>query len=221
MFKIYHFKRLNSTNTKAKFFGINSVIIADEQIKGKGRFKRNWKSSKGGIYLSLVLPKTTKPQFYTFIAALSAKKALNIKKIRIKWPNDLIYGKKKVCGILTELKEKKAIVGIGINTNNEIPFSLKNKAISLKYIKKKGINNEKVIKVLLKNFESYLKSKQSKIIRDWKRNSFLGSQVKVKTLNGAYKGIAYDIDKDCFLILKDKNGNKIQVREGDIIINSL
>ena len=216
MFKIHHFKKLNSTNIKAKDSKINSVIIADEQTKGKGRFKRLWKSNKGGIYVSLVLPKTTTPYIYTFIAALSAKKALNIKKIKIKWPNDLIYENKKICGILTEIKENKAIVGIGINTNNQTKIS---KAISLKKITKHKINNKKIINKLLSNFESYLKSKHSKIISDWKKNSFLGSKIKVKTLDKTYEGTAYNIDEDGFLILKLKN-KKIKIREGDITLKS-
>jgi len=221
MFKIYLFKSLNSTNEKAKDFEENSVIIAEEQIKGKGRFKRHWSSSKNGIYLSIVLPCIAKPQFYTFIACLSALKAINNKKIKIKWPNDLIHDKKKLCGILTEVKNNKAIIGIGINTNNKIPKSLEEKAISLKIINKK-VNNKKIINKLLNHFENYLKllerKKYSKIIKDWKENSFLGEKIKVKTMNKTYGGTAYNINKDLFLIVKDKEGRKIRIVEGDIIL---
>lgn len=223
MFKIYHFDKVNSTNDKAKDFPKNSVIIADEQTKGKGRFKREWSSSKGGIYLSIVLPKSN-ASYLTFIAAVSACKAIKdiygLKTI-IKWPNDLIYNKKKLCGILTKVGDK-SIVGIGVNTNNIIPKPLEKKASSLNKIIGKKINNKKIINKLLNHFEKYLKliqnKKYSKIINDWKNNSFLGSKVKVKTINKTYSGIAYDIDKNCFLILKDKKGRKIIVREGDVLI---
>lgn len=224
MFKIYHFKKLTSTNDKAKEFPKNSVIIADEQIKGKGRFKREWNSAKGGIYLSIVL-ENFNPSYLTFIAAISTQKAIRdvhgLKTV-IKWPNDLIYKNKKLCGILTLINKEKAIVGIGINTNNKIPISLKNKAISLNTIINKRINNKRIINNLLKHFETYLKllknKKHSKIINDWKKNSFLGSEVKVKTLGKKYSGIAYDINKDCFLILKDKKGRKIKIIEGDVLL---
>lgn len=220
MFKIYHFDKVNSTNDKAKDFPKNSVIIADEQTKGKGRFKREWSSSKGGIYLSIVLPKSN-ASYLTFIAAVSACKAIKdiygLKTI-IKWPNDLIYNKKKLCGILTKVGDK-SIVGIGVNTNNIIPKPLEKKASSLNKIIGKKINNKKIINKLLNHFEKYLKliqnKKYSKIINDWKDNSFLGSKVKVKTINKTYSGIAYDIDKDCFLIVKSK-GKKIRVVEGDV-----
>ena len=216
MFKVYYFKKLTSTNEKAKEFPLNSVIIAHEQTKGKGRFNRKWSSSKGGIYLSIVLPKISEPQLYTFIACLSALKSVRIKEIKIKWPNDLIYKKKKLCGILTESNDKKTIVGIGINTNNKVPKSLK--AISLNQISNKGINNNPIIKRLLLHFEKYLKKSKKEIISDWKKHSFLGSKIKVRTLSETYSGTAYDIDKDYFLILKDKKGKKITIIEGDILI---
>lgn len=224
MFKNYHFKKLTSTNDKAKEFKAGSIIIADEQTKGKGRFKRKWSSSKGGIYLSIVL-ENLNPSYLTFIAAISAQKAIkdvyNL-KTTIKWPNDLIYNNKKLCGILTKINKNKSIVGIGINTNNKIPPSLKNKAISLSEIINKKINNKKIIKKLLKHFENYIKllrkKKYSKIIEDWKKNSFLSSEVKVKTLNKTYSGIAHNIDKNCYLVIKDKKGKKIKIIEGDILI---
>jgi len=224
MFKVFQFKKVDSTNIKARSFNINSVIIADQQTKGKGRLKRNWSSSKGGLYLSLVLD-SKKANYLTFIAAISVEKAIkntyNIKTI-IKWPNDLLYQKKKLCGILTEIRINKAIVGIGINTNNIIPKSLANQAISLNKILNKEINNKKLANNLLKILESYLKllkhKEYKKIINDWKKASFLGSRVLVKTLNNSYKGIAYDIDKDCFLVIKDKNNNKIKILEGDVLI---
>ena len=224
MFKVYHFDKVNSTFDKAKKLEVNSVVIADIQLKGKGRFKRNWNSQKGGIYLSIVL-ENFNPQYLTFIAAIATQKAIkdiyNIKTI-IKWPNDLLYNKKKLCGILTITKKEKAIVGIGINTNNKIPKSLEKKAISLNKIIKKETNNKIIINKLLNHFEFYLKllknKKQSKIIEDWKKASFLGHKIKVKTTNKTYEGIAYDVDKDCLLILKDKKGKKIKIVEGDVLI---
>jgi len=231
MFKTISFKRLDSTNDRAKqILEPNTVIMAEEQLKGKGRFNRNWSSSKGGIYLSLILEiKDAKDLSYlTIIAAISAQKAIkevcNLSSV-IKWPNDLLYNNKKLCGILTESmigKKKLAIVGIGINTNNEIPLSLSKKSISLNKLLKKKIDNKKIVSSLLKNFEKYFKllknKKYSKIISDWKKNFFLGSNIKVKTMNKNYSGIAYDIDKDCFLIIKDKYGKKITIKEGDIFL---
>lgn len=224
MFKVYHFNTLNSTNEKAKDFSEGSVIIADKQTKGKGRFNRLWSSSSGGIYMSVVSERYDKPQYLTFIAAISICKAIkdccNIKTI-IKWPNDLIYDGKKVCGILTKSIGDKVIVGMGVNTNNKIDKPLNKKGISLKKIINKKINNKKIINKILNHFEKYIKllkdKKYSKIISDWKKNSFLGSLVRVKSLGKSYSGVAYDVDKDCFLVIKDKN-KKIKIMEGDVFI---
>lgn len=224
MFNVHYFEKVDSTNIKAKSFKENSVIVAEEQTKGKGRFERIWFSSKGGLYLSLVLG-AKDANYLTFIGAISVNKA--IKEVyglntTVKWPNDLLYKKKKVCGILTEIKRDKVIVGIGINTNNIIPKSLENKAVSLNKIIDKKIDNKRLLTNILEIFEYYLKllenKKYSKIINDWKKNSFLGSKVKVKTLTKTYSGIAFDIDKDCFLIIKDKNNNKIKILEGDVLV---
>jgi len=223
-FEIKRFSRTNSTNLSAKEFPVGTVVIADSQTKGKGRFKRSWSSGKGGVYMSLVLKPTDKPQFYTFIGCLSVLKA--IKKVvdvdlMIKWPNDVYHGKKKLCGILTEVDDK-AIVGVGVNVNNEVSNSLKSEAISLKNIINKKVDKEKTIKNILKHFHDYLElienKKYSKILSDWKKYSFLGAKVKVKTMNKEFSGIAYDLDKDGFLIVKSGN-KKIKVLEGDVILD--
>ena len=82
-----------------------------------------------------------------------------------------------------------------------------------------SLSNKAIIKSILKHFESYLNPiNKGSIINDWKRRSFLGDNIKVKTLKGKHEGTAYDLDKELFLVLKDKKGNKVRIIEGDIII---
>ncbi len=232
MFKIYHFKKLLSTNDKAKNFRENSVIIAERQSKGRGRFKRHWSSSNGGIYLSIKLTPKIKEKinFLTIIAALSSLKAIkNTYKIetKIKWPNDLVYNKKKLCGVLTKThfsdKIDYVIVGIGINTNNQLPKSLKNKAISLKNVLNKKIDNKIIINNLLKNFEGYYKEYQNNsqklegILDEFKTNcETIGKTIKIRTLKGTFKGKAVKIDDDGCLLLKQKDKFK-RIVEGTLI----
>lgn len=228
-FKLYYFRRLNSTNLKAKQFNENSAILAGIQAKGRGRFKRAWSSKQGGIYLSIVLKPEKEPSKLTLLTSLAVQRA--IKKTYginplLKWPNDLIYNKKKLCGILTENiykknKLEKTIIGIGINTNNKIPENLINKAISLKQVLGKKIDNKKLINQLLNQFyilyKKYNKNKFN-VIQNWKKsNSLIGKNVKVKTINSIYYGKAIDLDNSCNLILKSKN-KTIRIREGDISI---
>src|SRR3989338_7594384 len=149
MYKIYRFKSLPSTQDKAKEFsrkGLSNIaVIADIQTKGRGRFKRKWHSQKGSLSMSILLkPSNIKNlQYLTFAAAISVvksiKKSANL-NTKIKWPNDVHYKGKKLCGILTEGifgKENYAVVGIGLNVNQDkFPYDIKNTASSLKIIKK-------------------------------------------------------------------------------------
>lgn len=162
MFKMHYYSVLTSTNKKAKEFDNGNAIIAASQTKGKGRLKRKWSSSKGGIYMSIVLkPEIKNINKLTMIAARAVQKTLKKSGVitKIKFPNDLQYKGKKICGILTENIFKnneieKMIIGIGINTNNSLPKSLGNKAITLKKIIKRKIDNKKIIKQMLKEFNS-------------------------------------------------------------------
>lgn len=221
---ILYFKKLDSTNIKAKqISNLNTVVVAEQQLKGKGRFKRKWSSEKGGLYFSITTSFKDQPQFLTFIAALSVfksiKKLYNV-KTTIKWPNDIIYKNKKLCGILTENifgDQRLSIIGIGVNTNNKVPLILKNKAASLTDILKKNIDNKRLLSQILKNFDIYLKKDKGDIITEWKKNSFLGEKVKVRTIDKTFEGTAFNLDKEGFLIIKTKD-NHITIKEGDIFL---
>lgn len=223
--RIFFFKKLNSTNIKAKSYPSNSVIVADEQTLGKGRFRRKWSSAKGGLYFSIVLePKSSLMQHYTFIASLAVLKAIknqfNI-KTGIKWPNDILYNKKKLCGILSEgifSEHKKLIVGIGVNTNNKIPKNLK--AVSLKTITNKTITNKKLLRKILFYFQKYIikynENGFKPILNEWKKHCVhLNKEIKVKTIKKIIKGKNIDVDKEGILILK-KNGKIVKIVEADI-----
>lgn len=169
--KIYHYNTIDSTNIRAKLLAPTekegTVITSEEQTMGKGRLGRSWisKNSKG-IYMSIILkPKVDIINIsrITSIGAASVYLALKEMDIhsKIKWPNDILVEDKKVCGILTEMngdvnKVNYVIVGIGVNVNleeDEIPEELKDKATSLKISLGKTIDKEKLLKLILDNFD--------------------------------------------------------------------
>jgi BirA family biotin operon repressor/biotin-[acetyl-CoA-carboxylase] ligase len=235
-FKKLNFKKITSTNDKAKELAkrglFDVVILAEEQTKGKGRFKRKWFSSKGGLYFSILLKQknTEKVKYLTFIAAISVVKA--IKKItglktKIKWPNDVYFNKGKLCGILTESvfgKEDYVIVGVGININqSRFNKKISNIATSLKILLKKEINKEKVLNQFLKEFNllynQYKNKKYKKILREWKYYyGTIGKDVKVISLNKNFYGKVIDVDNDCNLILRLKNNKIKKIIEGDVFV---
>ena len=236
-YKIHHFKSLTSTQDKAKELSkkglSNVIVIADIQTKGRGRFKRKWHSDSGGLWISILLkPKDTgNLQYLTFAAAVAVVRS--IKKItgldtNIKWPNDVHYKGKKLCGILTEGifgKENYAVVGIGLNVNQaEFPDEIRNTASSLKLIKKQTINikqiTQKIINEIFILYSNYYnKNKLEKILKIWRKNcDTINKNIAVTTTAKKIKGKAIGVDKDCSLLLKLKNNKIIKVIEGDVSI---
>ena len=233
--KIYHYKSLTSTQDKAKEFSkkglSNIVVIADTQTKGRGRFKRKWFSDKGSLLLSILLkPKNIKnSQYLTFAAAIavaqSIKKIANL-KASIKWPNDVHYKGKKLCGILTEGAFGKAnyvIVGIGLNVNQEkFPNEIKNLAASLKIIKKKSFDIKKLMKTIIVEFfalysQYYNKNKLENITKIWEKYcDTINKNVTVITKTKKFSGKAVGVDENCSLLLNLKNNKIIKIVEGDI-----
>ncbi|RLI76895.1 biotin--[acetyl-CoA-carboxylase] ligase [Archaeoglobales archaeon] len=215
--KIYYYKEIDSTNEVAKRKGASNILVfAERQSAGKGRLGRRWFSDYGGLYFSIALkpglsiddvPKIT---LTTGLAVCDALNELGL-KARIKWPNDVLIGKKKVCGILCEIvgevESPLVIVGIGVNVKNEIPDELKDKAISIKEFKDVSLLD--VFCNIIKNFSSNYKmliGGEWKVIRKkWiEKSDTIGKEVVVSVGGKKYSGKATGIDEDGGLILNGK-----------------
>ncbi len=215
--EIYYYKVVDSTNQRARELGRSKVLfIAERQLKGRGRYGRVWISKEGGLYFSITLPKLLPleevPKI-TLTTGVAIAKALNG---RIKWPNDVLFEGKKICGILCELvgdvENPLIIVGIGINVNNETPEG----GISLREIYNREFRRIEVLNNVLESFESYylrlIGDGWDEIRREWKELSdTLGKYVRIETARGTYEDYAVDIDLDGGLILK----NGVKVYSGD------
>jgi len=235
-FKPYYFKTLTSTNDEAKHLakkGLDKIIVvANKQTKGRGRFNREWISGLGGLYMTIALKEKSldKARYLTLIAAVSVVKTIEkLTKLNalVKWPNDVMVNDKKICGILTEAisgKENYALVGIGINVNQQaFNKNISNKAVSLNIITHKNYNIKTIINEIIKQFNTlyphYKTNNYKKIINIWKNCSHtLGKRVKVKAISGVYFGEAIDVDNDCNLILRLDNGKLKKIVEGDIFV---
>ena len=127
-FKKFFYKKVNSTNDlaikKIKLGITEGIIIADYQKKGRGQQGKKWLSFKGNIFMTIFfkIKENINIKKITILNCKIIKKVLfqYIKKtITIKPPNDLLVDKKKICGILQEIKfnqkHKFIIIGIGIN----------------------------------------------------------------------------------------------------------
>jgi len=167
------FKTISSTNQKAKELAQEgaepwTVIVAEEQKAGYGKEKVSWFSPKGGLYFSIILPKSQIEDLQTltilaaFIVAKTIKDNFSLEPL-IKLPNDVLIKQKKVAGILTENiigKEiKNSIIGIGLNSNiDEFPRELEKSATSLKIELGREVDNEKILGMIIKGLKEQLKT---------------------------------------------------------------
>ena len=184
--RLIKFKTVKSTNDIAlklikQKLSKPTLILSEKQTKGRGTMGKKWISSKGNLFLSILFSINSKKINYKQFAYLNAhliRKILSkftIKKIKIKWPNDLLIDRKKVCGILQELiqHEEKSflVVGVGINTYSS-PSISNFETSSLQSYTKKKINNKRILMDIKKTYEMFVK--------DLDKNKFLYLKRKYK-----------------------------------------
>ena len=171
--RIKKFKKVKSTNDIAltlikKNVSEPTLIIAESQTHGRGRIGKKWISKKGNLMISLFFRYEKKKINFKQFAILNAfllKKVFSktiSNKIKIKWPNDLIFNNQKFCGILQEVIQFNnfdyLIVGIGLNTN-VVPQNKSFKSTSLKNILNKKIDNQKILKLIIIEYKKLIKEK--------------------------------------------------------------
>jgi len=170
-FKIYRYNNLKSTNDTAiriiKSSNINyGMILSNLQSKGRGQYGKKWISLKGNIFITFFYNLENLPSIkkLTKINCFIIKKTLSSyirKKINFKKPNDLLIGKKKICGILQEkidtLKKNFLVVGVGINLVKS-PNITDYPTTSIYEIVRKKLPKKKIETQLKKDFELKLTS---------------------------------------------------------------
>jgi BirA family biotin operon repressor/biotin-[acetyl-CoA-carboxylase] ligase len=93
---------------------VGHIVVADQQTAGRGRLERVWTSPPGGLYATFIVPSDRLLALRAGLAAARVLEALGV-AVRLKWPNDLVVGERKLGGILIEADANVARVGIGIN----------------------------------------------------------------------------------------------------------
>ena len=217
-----------------------TLVIAETQENGRGRKGRSWVSfPKGGIYLSLILKPNLMPSQVVqipLIAGVAMTKAIRETvslKPMIKWPNDIIIGKKKVGGILTEMSSEidgvnYVVLGVGLNVN--MPTSVFSEdifdiATSLIFECGKNTSRTKLVQGFLCEFEliytKFLVHGFGSVRDEWKElNNTIGSQVKISGNGKDIEGEAIDIDADGFLLVRKDNGNISRIISGDVSLRN-
>ena len=168
-----HFKpEMDSTNTEALEIGKVApdewpiLILTENQTAGRGRDDNQWKSGQGSLTFTLALNRKSGPEIsptlLSIAAGLSVHDALlelagNV-PVKLKWPNDVFVGEKKIAGVLIESNKKVTLVGIGINVNTpDLPKS----ATNLSGEAKAEFDLQSVLITVITNFFRVLKLAQS------------------------------------------------------------
>lgn len=242
---VFYYEETDSTNTRAKALGEEGVphgtlAAADAQSAGKGRRGRGWESAPGkDIYMSILLKPQISPvqaPMLTLVMALSVVEAVKEETgldAGIKWPNDLVINKKKICGILTEmsLEEEQisyVVIGVGINVNHdEFPEELAGRATSLKLESGKEWIRAKLVAQVMekfeKNYEIFLKDGSLAGLKERYNGLLLNKEREVRVLDpkGEYTAFALGINEKGELLVERENGRRETVFSGEVSVRGI
>jgi BirA family biotin operon repressor/biotin-[acetyl-CoA-carboxylase] ligase len=226
---LHHYFKIGSTNTAAMEAASagapeGSVFLAEQQTAGRGRGGHSWHSAQSdGIYCSVIL-RPALPPSEALILSLAAGLAVQaaVKQIDagvhvdLKWPNDLLIGGKKFCGILTEMNAEATrvryiVVGIGINVNQrKFPAELSEVATSLRMSTGREWSRVELCAALLKSLDGEYRDflgaadGHDSILRcfEQRSSSVRGQRVRIEE-NGGFEGVTDGLDSRGFLRVKN------------------
>ena len=221
---VVHYYKVGSTNAAAMEAASagspeGSVFIAEEQTAGRGRGSHTWHSARSaGLYFSVVLRPALTPSD-ALLLSLAAGLAVQsgVRSVApglepdLKWPNDIVLGGKKFCGILTEMnaeamRVRHVVVGIGINVNqSSFPAELDETATSLRMVSGREWSRIALMSALLKSLDREYCDLLGKvggresIVRRFEEHSSMARGCRVRAGDQGVEGITEGLDARGFL----------------------
>jgi BirA family biotin operon repressor/biotin-[acetyl-CoA-carboxylase] ligase len=240
---LFHFFQVDSTNAFAsrmlahgRKIHEGTVILAEEQTAGRGRLGRSWHSQREtGLYFSMVLRPRVPPSLaplFTLGAAVAMHNAIERDTrldVDIKWPNDLLIGGKKICGILAEIEAevdqvKTMILGLGLNVNHEsMPVGLAERATSLRIASGRIQSRIEILLEFFDDFENlyaeFVRNGPAVIIDQWTKHSSFASGRRLEINDGVrvVAGITRGLNPLGALRIEQKNGKVEEVYSGEVV----
>lgn len=201
------------------------AVMAKVQTAGRGRLGRNWLSTESNTLCMSIVIKNDYAEGLTLLTALAVYEGLKgfcNESLQIKWPNDIICGEKKLCGILCERALEYTVIGIGVNVNDQSFHSeIKNKATSLYLLSGKEYELKKVFESLVSSFEKVFEKfgfsfcKEAKEMYESLCVNF-GRSVTTEKLSGTAVGI--DINGS---LLVETEGALHTVSSGEVAVHGI
>jgi len=216
-----------------------ACVVADAQTRGRGRQGRAWHSARGqGLALSVLLhpgcdvPGPGRAGYGTapLVAGLAMARGLDALglKARLKWPNDLMVGARKLCGILVESRRAAdgmdlIVMGVGVNVaqrEEDFPEALRGRATSLA-LEGRPVPREAVAAAFLNALEplwdEHQEGDRARVLDLWRREAdFWGRPVRVEAPGGRIEGTARDLDERGGLVVQPEQGPPVTVYAGDL-----
>ena len=242
---VKYFEQITSTNQYAKQMGEEDapegmLVVADCQTKGRGRSGRSWATPPGkNIAMSLLLRPPLAPERISMVtlvmgmAVACACRKLYALPVQIKWPNDVVIGGKKLCGILTEMSTEITavsyiVIGTGINVNmTQFPEELISTATSLVLELGREVNRAELIACVMEEFEGFYQT----FLADGDLRSLRGSYndllanrdrgVRVLEPGHEYDGTAEGIDDRGQLLVRLEDGSVNAVYAGEVSVRGI
>lgn len=237
----HYFPELDSTNNYARALAESSapegtVVIAEQQSRGRGRLGRRWVSPPYvNLYCSILLrptlPPARAPQI-TLMAAVALSEAItefSPVPALIKWPNDILVGGKKLAGVLTEAisdarRIEFVILGIGVNVNyapEAMPREIRESATSLAALAGRRINREDFLRRLIQDLDRCYAILQedgfAALAPQWDaRFGLKGRAVRIDMTDRSITGRVLGIDADGLLIV-ESGGGRERIVAGDVV----
>ncbi len=243
--EIHHYYKIGSTNTEAMNAGSagapeGTVILAEEQLAGRGRGANTWYSARStGIYCSILLRPEMPPSevlLFSLAAGLAVKAAVLELAPQVqpdlKWPNDVLLNGKKFCGILTEMNSEATrvhhlVTGIGINVNqSKFPAELRDIATSLRIETGTELSRVELCAALLKSLDREYRSlrrggaERDSVLRRFEENSSSARGRQVRVEETGLQGVSEGLDSRGFLQVRTTEGLKT-VLSGTVTIDNL
>ena len=235
----------DSTNLRIRELGDagaphGTLAVADMQTSGRGRRGRTWESPPGSsIYMSILLRPDIIPgaaPMLTLVMACSVAEGISDCEnvdVRIKWPNDVIAGGKKLVGILTEMSTQidyinHVTIGVGINVNmTEFPENIRDTATSLRLETGHKVRRAPLIAAIMKRFEEnyavFLKTQDMSGLMEKYSGMLINLDRDVLVLGAedSYKAHALGIDRQGELIVRREDGTEEKIYAGEVSVRGV